>query len=182
MLNVRTLAVFTAVLLLGVSAHALELTGNVALSDLGATAFDNGCFDDYGVARNAACTIDGDPSSYWAGREYSSPQQMWIHFDREYEIAELWIDELDHAFMTAAVIEVLRDDVWMPLLDFFKTVPDFRAEFPEQEAEGLRITIYGVDAPSSWYNRVACLRSVEVAIHLTTPVESTTISAIKSLY
>ncbi len=166
----------------GLPVQASHIDGNIALSEFGATAFDNGYFDDYGIARDAACAIDDDPATYWAGRVYNTPQQIWIHFDREYEITELWIDELDHAFMTDAVFEVLRDGVWDKLLKCFKTVPDLHMDIPAQDAEGLRITIHGVDTPSSWYNPVACLRSVEVGIRDTTSVPSSTISAIKSLY
>lgn len=178
----RIITTFAALLLLGVPVHASHLAGNIALGEFGATAHDNGYFDDYGIPRNAACTIDDDPASYWAGRVDSWPQQVWIHFDREYEIAELWIDELDHAFMTDAEFEILRGGEWVLLFKCFKTVPDLHADIPVQDAEGLRITIYAVDTPSSWYNPVACLRSVEAAIRDETSTQARTISAIRSLY
>jgi hypothetical protein len=184
-LVMKRVTILTLMLLLSVccvtAVCASHLDGNIALASLGATASDNGFFGDYGIPRNAACTIDDDTVSYWAGLDSVSPQQMWILFDREYEIGEIWIDEADHAYFTAAIVEYHRGGEWLPLLDCLKFSADYYVDFEAVIADGVRISIYGVVCPGSWYNHAACLKSVEVA-ESHTSVGTSTISEIKALY
>jgi len=154
--------IFAMFFLFSISKAQTEINNNIALLSLGATAEDNGSFSDYGTDQDATLAIDGDSTTYWAGLQSNSPQQMWIYFDKEYNINKIYIDEKDNAYINTGIIEYYDGYTWKQLYSINKTTPDLFFEFSPVKAKGVRITVNTLTAPSSWYNKVACLNSVEV--------------------
>jgi hypothetical protein len=137
---------------------------NVALSSRGAVAYDNGSFDDYGFDYDAALTIDGVDSgqSYWAGRDYVHPQQMWVLFDRTYLISEVSINERSDAYMNTGSIEYLVAGSWVTISSINKSSSDYSISFAGFAADGVRISVNTSTSPSGWYNKVACFFTITV--------------------
>jgi hypothetical protein len=140
----------------------LQIENNIALSSLGATAEDNGSFNDYEFDQDAVLTIDNDNTSYWAGLQSSSPQQMWINFDKTYVIDKIYIDEREDGYMNTGKVEYFDGTVWKLLVSIDKTAPDLIQSFTPVTASKIRITVNSVTANPAWYNKVACFNSVEV--------------------
>jgi len=75
------------------------LNNNIALSSLGATAFDNGNWVEQvsvpGFEYDAVLAIDDTVGgfSYWAGIGSLTQEQMWIIFDKEYVIDTIYLKE-----------------------------------------------------------------------------------------
>jgi uncharacterized protein YneR len=136
---------------------------NVALLSIGASAYDNGSFDDYGPDQDAMNAIDGDPVTYWAGLEANSPQSMTIGFDQPYEINQVRIQENNSSsYFTDADFEYYDGNNWALLINATKSEPHFDTIFPTVIADSVRIKIHDLVAPTSWYNQVACIHAFEV--------------------
>ncbi len=150
------------------------IENNVALSSLGATAEDNGSFDDYGIDQDAMLTIDGDITSYWAGLQSNSPQKMWIFFDQSYSINKVYIDEMEVAYINTGFVEFHDETGWHNLFSVNKISSDLFEEFSDVIADGIRLTVETLTAPSSWYNQVACVYSFEVNGKILESIISTT--------
>ena len=130
---------------------------NIALSSLGATATDNG----YYGSQEVNLAIDGDSSTYWAGRQSAKPQTMTISFDQQYSISRIVIDE-ERAYLTQAEVEYYYDGQWQHLLDIQKSETDCDVSFDAVLAGGIRLLISDLSAPSGWGNKVACIHAFEV--------------------
>ncbi len=136
---------------------------NVADPSLGAVVGTNGYFRDPGYAPAPAHhVIDGDWYTYWAGLAHVSPQMIWIDFDRTYEISRVVFGERRDAFVRSGLLEYFDGWRWSPVAEIDKTSPGFVMAFPPVEASAIRLTVYAVTAPSSWYNRVAAITQIEV--------------------
>ncbi|KPA19178.1 C-type lectin domain protein [Candidatus Magnetomorum sp. HK-1] len=135
-----------------------DCPNNIALSKLGATATDNGHF----TGQFSKLAIDDDDSTYWAGIQSNSPQQMWITFDKSYLIDRILINERSDAYMRSGAIQYNNGNQLLSLLNIVKDSPGFFQTFNAVQATGIRITINSLTAPSSWYNEVACIYTVKV--------------------
>ena len=136
---------------------------NVALVARGATTGDNGHFDDgIHTAAPSVNAIDDDPSTYWAGLAHVSPQMIWVDLDQRYRISRVEIDELDVAFINVGLLEYHNGSTWVEIMPIDKGSPGLEFSFSEVEAVAVRITVYDSTAPSTWFNRVACITSLRV--------------------
>jgi len=139
-----------------------NINNNIALQTLGATADDNGSYNDNGTALNALLTIDNDPITFWAGLQNASPQQMWINFDQSYEIDKIYISERVVAYSLTGEVEYYDGSNWQSLFTINKTSPDIIQSFSPIIASGVRLTVNTLVAPATWSNKVACVYSFEV--------------------
>ena len=135
---------------------------NVSLVTRGASTGDNGHFED-GVHTPGPSSnlIDGDDSTYWAGLASVSPQMAWINFDKEYEIDEIIIEELDVAYTNTGVLEYYDGSAWQHLASIDKSSAGFAITFPAVRASGVRLSIHSSTAPGGWYNKVACVFAIK---------------------
>ncbi len=136
---------------------------NVAAGSNGATATDNGSFDDYGTDQDAILAIDENSSTYWAGLQSASPQIITIMFSEASSIWRLEIEEnRDGSHYTEAQFEILSGASWTPLMTDSKSTADAVIEFSPVTAQGIRMKINDLVAPGSWYNKVACISEFRV--------------------
>jgi len=151
------------------SVWSSTLTNNVALSSLGATALDNGNWVEQaspnaGFEYDAMLAIDDVVSgaSIWYGIGSLAQQQMWVIFDKEYLINSIFVDEQSDAYMTSGNLEYLQKGVWTSLQSVNKSSADLLLNFSAVRADGVRLNIDSVVAPSGWTNKVAGVYSLEV--------------------
>lgn len=162
LLSVTLTLVFSAV------ANASTLDNNIALSSLGAEAFDNGhwveqSFPNRGWEYKGSLTIDDDEATWYAGRGSLPQQQLWVVFDQAYEIDAVFLDELDICYSNEGALEYRRDGAWLPLETFSKGVPDYLITFPPRRADAVRLTVASASVPPGWINQNAeCLYAFEV--------------------
>lgn len=130
---------------------------NIALKDIGATATANGSYG----KQNASFAIDNDSTTYWAGRQRFSPQQLTIEFDQSYAIGKIVIDE-ERAYIRKATVECFNGVYWGHLLSIEKGTPDYEVGFLPVIAKKVRLNITSVSAPGGWSNKVACIHAFEV--------------------
>jgi hypothetical protein len=136
---------------------------NLALASLGAYAEDNGYFDGMGTDLVASNVMDCDSVSYWAGLQSHRPQRVWIYFDQQYEITGIYIDERSFAYFLNADLEYSIYDEWKPLATIQKNEQDYYYECEQAlRVNGIRLSINSLYCPSTWYNKVACIASIEV--------------------
>lgn len=137
---------------------------NVALATRGATTGDNGHFED-GIHTPApsAWAIDGNPTTYWSGWAHTVPQMMWVNFDATYRINRVVIRELPQAYINSGRLEYSVDGSdWQLIAAFDKSAANHDVDFAPVNASAVRLSVYSSTAPSSWYNRVACITALEV--------------------
>lgn len=158
-------------------ADASMIGNNIALTSLGAQAFDNGNWfehwsGNYGFQYDAVLAIDDitNGGSFWAGLGSLPVQQIWIVFDKRYSIDAIYLDEMnagqasadDAAYLTFGELEYLIDGSWNYLASLTKNTPDFMTSFSPITADGVRLNVYSANVPSGWTNVASCVYSFEV--------------------
>lgn len=166
----RLLGGCAAALVMGAGgARASVLDHNIALSSLGAQAFDNGNWVEQspggaGWQYDAMLAIDDDAqlASGWAGLGSLPQQQMWVVFDKEYLIDAVYLDELSYAYSTSGMLEYRQGGAWLPLRSFSKDGPDYLVTFDAQRADAVRLTVTSASVPPTWLNVASVVYSLEV--------------------
>jgi len=162
--------VFLSTLLSFVTSGAIAstLNNNIALSSLGAVAFDNGNWVEQvsvpGFEYDAMLAIDDsvDGFTYWAGIGTLPQEQIWINFDKEYMIDAVYLEEWDIAYLTSATLDYLQDGSWFSLDVINKSTPDYLLTFSPIRADGVRLNVNSATVPAGWINRATALYSFEV--------------------
>jgi hypothetical protein len=158
------------------AASGSTLSNNISRSALGAQAFDNGHWVEQapptrGFEYEAKYAIDDSYYPYWAGYGFTHPQQLWVVFDRQYTIDQVYINEEggahtttgDYAFVTSGTLEYLHNGTWNALTTISKNTPDYLISFSPRQADGVRLTVYSSAQPPGWINKASAVLGFEVS-------------------